>query len=346
MSRLTGDRHVGRPLEHLLQLERGVHAAETAPEDDDASAVRHVAALDARAKDGFHRPVLQRRTPSGIQAVVTRQTVGWREYAIEGVLLAAFMASATVWATVLQHPASPVAALVRDDLVRRLVMGAAMGGTAVALIYSRLGARTGAHMNPAVTLAYWRLGMVDAQTAVGYCAAQVVGAVAGEMLVSRLLNDLPASPAVGFVATVPGPSGPAIAFLAELTISTVLMALVLTSTRITRLAPYTGLLAGAFVALCIVVEAPLSGMSMNPARSLGSNLLAQRLDVFWIYLIAPTLAMQLVAMLFARTADDGRVRWCPRLYHPSWSPCVFGCGDSAAIRETPSRSRSDAQHTL
>src|SRR5262245_15144982 len=88
----------------------------------------------------------------------------WPEYAIEAVCLALFMLSAATFASLLRHPASPLSLTVGSLMpasLQRLPMGIAMGLTAAAIIYSPLGRRSGAHLNPAVTLTFLRLGKVE-----------------------------------------------------------------------------------------------------------------------------------------------------------------------------------------
>ena len=84
----------------------------------------------------------------------------WPEYLIEALGLGLFMLSACLFVTLLEHPNSPVRQTVTDPFVRRIPMGLAMGLTAVGLIYSPWGQRSGAHLNPSVTLTFWRLGKV------------------------------------------------------------------------------------------------------------------------------------------------------------------------------------------
>ncbi len=247
----------------------------------------------------------------------------WREYAIEALLLGAFLVSATCVATLLQHPGSPVSGLLVTPLQRRLPMALAMGLTAAGLIYSGPGRRSGAHMNPAVTLAFARLGRVDPRDAVGYLAGQFAGAITGTLLTAALLRGLPADPAVNYVATVPGPVGPWAAFAAEACISFVMMATVLALASRPSVARYTGLAAAALVAVYIVVEAPLSGMSMNPARSFGPTVLAGTWGSLWIYFTAPVLGMAGAAEAFTRLG--ARAMRCAKLHHTG-VPCPFRCG--------------------
>jgi aquaporin Z len=256
----------------------------------------------------------------------------WPEYAIEAGCLGAFMLSAAAFATLLQHPASPVAGLFGSDVTRRAAMGLAMGGTAVLLIYSRLGQRSGAHMNPAVTLTFLRLGKIAPADAAGYLGGQFVGGAAGILLATRLLRGLPSDPSVNYVATLPGASGASLAFAGEVGISFLMMTAILVVSNTARIARFTGMVAGLLVAAYILIEAPLSGMSMNPARSLGSNLLARAAPTLWIYFLAPTAGMLLAGELFVRSHGLSAVR-CAKLHHTGGVRCIFRCGYMPVPRE-------------
>jgi aquaporin Z len=203
-----------------------------------------------------------------------------------------------------------------------------MGLTAIALIYSPFGTRSGAHINPATTLAFLRLGRVHPVDALAYVGAQFVGGLAGISLATALLHRWIAAPSVNYVATLPGRAGAGVAFVSELAIAALLMTIVLHVSGHQRLARYTGLAVGAVVALFITVEDPLSGMSMNPARSLGPALFAGRSETLWIYFLAPPLGMLLAAELFARHVGV-HLRHCARLHHPHHDSCVFGCRERA-----------------
>jgi len=248
----------------------------------------------------------------------------WPEYATEAVLLGAFMLAAAAFATLLQHPGSPVRRAIADAFARRALMGLAMGATAIAVIYSPLGARSGAHINPATTLTFLRLGRVHVVDAAAYVVAQFIGGLAGIALAARLLAPWIATPAVDYVATLPGPPGAGVAFAAEAGIAFLLMTIVLHVSRAVRFARYTGLAVGVAVALFITFEDPLSGMSLNPARSLGPAILAGRADTLWIYFAAPPLGMLLAAELFACAVGAHRLP-CAKLHHPAHGPCIFEC---------------------
>jgi aquaporin Z len=248
----------------------------------------------------------------------------WPEYLLEACELGLFMISACAFTVLLYHPASPVTQEIESEVIRRILMGVAMGATAVALIYSPLGKRSGAHFNPSVTLTFFRLGKIEAWDAVFYILFQFAGGIAGVLIASLLLGMLVSHEAVNYAATVPGPKGPATAFVAELTITFILMTVVLVVSNTQRLGRWTGLLAGALVAVYISIESPLSGMSMNPARTFGSAIGAHQFMSIWIYFIAPTLGMLLAAETYKRIKGS-RIVACAKLHHYNNARCIFRC---------------------
>ena len=246
---------------------------------------------------------------------------------MEALGLGLFMVSAGGFGTLLEHPGSPVHQAIASALARRALMGLAMGATAIGLVYSPWGRRSGAHINPAFTATMFRLGRVSGRDAVAYALAQFAGGAAGVFLLAALLGEAFLAPPVAAVATLPGPSGIAVAFFAELGISFVLMLMVLTLGRSQRLGKYTGLFVGAALFLYITFEAPLSGMSMNPARTLASALPLGHWRGLWIYFTAPLLGMLLaseahVRQLRLRSKRGG----CAKVVHSF--PCIF-CGGRA-----------------
>jgi len=249
----------------------------------------------------------------------------WPEYAMEALGLGLFMIAAAAFASLLQHPASPVRRAIEDDLMRRALMGLAMGATATTIIYSPLGARSGAHINPATTLAFLRLGRIHPIDAAAYILAQFAGGLVGIAVAAAVLRPWIAAPSVNYVATVPGAWGPMTAFGAEAAIAFLLISIVLTLTARPRWAPRTGLVVGLVVALFITVEDPLSGMSMNPARSFGPALFAAQAATLWIYFLAPPIGMLLAAEAFLRRTR-GRAAGCAKLHHPTHVRCIFCVG--------------------
>lgn len=257
----------------------------------------------------------------------------WPEYLLEGLALGLFMIAAVLFTALLEHPASPARAALLDPLARRALMGLAMGLTAAAIIYSPWGRRSGAHMNPSVTLTFFRLGRVRGWDALFYIAAQFAGGVGGVLAARAVAGMAAAHPAVRYAITVPGPGGALPAFWAELLISFLLM-LVILAVSSSRLARLTGLCAGLLVAAYITLEAPVSGMSMNPARSLASALPSMRWTDLWIYFAAPPLGMLLASQAFI-ALRGARAVACAKLDHDNRYRCIFCARPRAVDRGRP-----------
>lgn len=250
----------------------------------------------------------------------------WPEYLMEAAGLGLFMISACTFGTLLEHSASVLRQAIADPVWRRVVMGIAMGLTAVGIIYSPWGMRSGAHLNPAVTLTFWRLGKLARWDALFYVIAQFAGGVGGVLLAARVLGRALADSPVHYVVTIPGKSGIGVAFAAETVITWLLMSVILSTTNTPRLARYTGLFAGMLVATYIILEAPLSGMSMNPARTFGSALPAWTWTALWIYLTAPLLGMLMAAQVYIWRCGLHHVI-CAKLHHQNTTRCIFThCG--------------------
>jgi aquaporin Z len=256
--------------------------------------------------------------------LLTALRTHWPEYLMEAGLLAAFMVSACVFGALYEFPGSPVHQAIMSSFLRRFLMGISMGLTAIAIIYSPWGKQSGAHINPSVTLTFFRLGKVKGWDALFYIAAQFSGAVLGVFLVAQLLGRQVSDPAVRYVVTTPGSHGTWVALLAEFIIATGMMSAVLYFSNHHRLAGYTGLFAGLLVATYITIEAPFSGMSMNPARSVGSALPPMIWDGLWIYLTAPPLGMLFAAELYLWWKGQRAVKCC-KLHHNNDKRCIF-CG--------------------
>jgi aquaporin Z len=248
----------------------------------------------------------------------------WPEYLCEAFGLALFMVSAALFAALLEHPTSPVRHALPDPVSRRALMGVAMGLTGILNVYSPWGRRSGCHLNPAVTLTFACLGKVAWRDAVPYIVAQFIGGTLGLAAAGAALGQTLAHPSVGWVATTPGPRGAGVAFVAEACISFGLMTLVLCAGNSRRTAPLTGVFVGLLIALYITFEAPLSGMSMNPARTLASAWPAQAWTGLWIYFTAPALGMGAAALTY-RMIPGLRAVACAKLHHDTVTRCIFRC---------------------
>jgi aquaporin Z len=254
----------------------------------------------------------------------------WPEYLAEAFGLGLFMVSACGFGILLFHPSSPVIAALPSLMLRSILMGTAMGLTLVINIYSPWGKRSGAHLNPAVTLTFLRLGKVNPADVVPYIMAQFAGGLLGTGVAVILFRPWIADPSVNYVATVPGTWGLGVAFMAELLISGLLMLMVLTVSSRPALARFTGYFAGLMVAIYIAFEAPISGMSMNPARTVGSAAFAGVWTGWWIYFLAPLLGMLLAAEL-VRNLQSVREQVCAKMHHDLRVRCIF-CGNPGIHR--------------
>jgi aquaporin Z len=263
----------------------------------------------------------------------------WPEYLMEAGELALYMFFTCVVVTFLRHPASAVRHFIAGDESRQLIMGLVMGATATAIVMSPWGQRSGAHFNPAITFTFYRLGKVKLGDALFYASGQFVGGVVGVAAAKLVLRGALSDSTVRYALTLPGMYGTVAAFVAELIISFVLMSAILVTSNREKLARYTPYASGALIALCLSFEAPLSGASMNPARSFGSAFQAIYWHALWIYFIAPTLGMLAAAEVFLR-GRTGVGAICAKLNHANDKPCIFNCG----YRNTQRHAPSAAQH--
>lgn len=181
-------------------------------------------------------------------------------------------------------------------VIGHLGVAITFGLVVMAAIYS-FGDLSGAHINPAVTLGFWLAGRFRAARVLPYMGAQCLGALAASALLAVLF---PAARDLG--ATVPA-AGAAQAFAMEVVLSFILMLVIIRTATGSR---ETGLMAGAAIGATVGLEAlfagPVSGASMNPARSLGPALVGAGVEHLWIYLLAPPAGMAF-AVLAQRLLD-------------------------------------------
>lgn len=248
----------------------------------------------------------------------------WPEYLMESAALGAFMISACTFGVLLDYPTGVLNHVIPNMFLRGMLGGFAMGLTAIAIFFSPWGKRSGAHMNPSVTLSFYSLRKIAGWDTVFYVVAQFAGAIAGVRLANALIGPALAHSSVNYAVTVPGASGVAVAFCAELLISFGMMTAVLHASNSKRWSRFTPILAGALVATYITFEAPLSGMSMNPARTFGSALSAQQWTAIWIYFTAPLAGMFGAAQLFRFRHGLHRV-FCAKIHHHNGERCIFRC---------------------
>jgi aquaporin Z len=248
----------------------------------------------------------------------------WREYLMEGAEIAVLMLSTCICGTLLYSRDSPLKGADLSRTLRSILMGAAVAITTFLIIRSPFGRRTGAHFNPAVTLAFYWLGRVHRWDAMGYILTQFGGGIAGVLAARRVVGIRLAGPPVSYMVTLPGSHGNSAAFLGEFLLAALLMGVVLNASNHRLLVRFSPL----FVALVTVCyygfSSSISGFSVNPARSFSSALFAWVWQGIWIYFLAPCLGMLAAAALYIRRAGRDGVH-CAKVFHDLHSTCPFTC---------------------
>jgi len=234
------------------------------------------------------------------------------------------MISACVFTVVLFDPSSGVPAALPSPALRRLLMGISMGGTAVLIIHSSMGKRSGAHFNPAITLTYYRLGKIARGDAVFYVISQFIGGIFGVGLSALFLARALAGPDVLYAVTVPGTYGTGAAFAAEIFMAALLMAVVLWTSNRPALASRTSYFVGILITFYVFFFAPVSGFSINPARTTASAVFADVWTAAWVYFTAPVLGMLLSAEVYVRSQGRDRIL-CAKLHPDNSYECPFLC---------------------
>jgi aquaporin Z len=213
----------------------------------------------------------------------------WPLYLMEAAELGAFMLSACIFTVLLFHPNSPLR--YSSPLLKRALMGLSMGLTAIGIILSPWGRRSGAHFNPAISLTFYRLGKLGPYDTLFYVLSHFAGAVLGVGVSKLILGAALAVPQVNYAVTVPGIAGPAGAFAAETFMAALLMTTVLVTSSRASWARWTTPAVGTLIAIYILILSPVSGFSINPARTFGSAVFADVWRSVWIYFTAPLLGM-------------------------------------------------------
>ena len=231
----------------------------------------------------------------------------WRAYLSEAAGLAGFVLGAGLLTIFLEHPDFPTMQSSfggeENAIWRRVPLGIVMGAY-IALVIYLSGEKSGAHINPATTWTFFRLGKINFGDSIFYTLAQFAGAIAAALVLKLALGSWFAHEKIGYGATKPMPPHDSTdAFVAEFIISFVLMFVVLIVISSKKLEKYAAPASGVLIALYLIFELPFSGMSLNPARSFAAALAANEWKHLWIYFVAPPLAMLLAAEIYKRIKE-------------------------------------------
>lgn len=225
----------------------------------------------------------------------------WRYYLQEGSGLAIFMISACFFGAMLFSEKSSWHHVIPNELMKNILMGIAMGATAIFIFYSPFTAPSGSQINPAVTLTFLRLDKMCRYDAIFFIIFQIIGGTLAVYIMQLLMGNILTDAPVNSAATVPGKSGIWAAAGIELLIAFITMSMVLFTSSNKKLKKFTRIFAGCLVCTWVIVAAPMSGFGMNPARSFASALLSGVWTAFWIYLIIPLAGMLLAAEFYLFT---------------------------------------------
>jgi aquaporin Z len=246
----------------------------------------------------------------------------WPEYLAEFFGTALMMMIGVGAIVLMWSSTSVMPELIPSEALRRLITGTLFAGGATAVVLSPLGQRSGGHINPAVTFAFWWKDQVTTPDAICYVVAQVLGACLGVLVIALTCGEAAQSVQLGI--TLPGAGYTAgAAFVAEIIITFLLVFLILYCVNNSKLASRTPWLAGSLVAFLVLVEAPVSGTSLNPARSFAPALLTGNFEFNWIYWIAPMLGALAAVLVFAYLFESKRNSGCAKLYHTERYRCIF-----------------------
>lgn len=190
-----------------------------------------------------------------------------------------------------------------------LTIAFAFGLSVVAMAYT-IGSISGCHINPAITLGVWLSGRMSGKEAAGYVAAQIVGAIVGSAIIWAVVN----SGNIALGATATGANGYAAgnlvpALIAETVFTFIFVLVVLGTTDSKKGAgAFAGLAIGLTLVLIHIVCIPLTGTSVNPARSLAPALFAggEALAQLWVFIVAPFAGAVLAAGVWKCLTDKER----------------------------------------
>lgn len=213
----------------------------------------------------------------------------------------------------LESPLSPLNQAIPNPTVRLILIGAGIGALAAVVAIGPLGRRSGAHLNPSVTIAFWARRRMSGADAAGYIAAQIVGACAGAGVFALLLGQW--AETADYARTAPQPGIPIwLVLLIEIGLTFVLVLTVLLMVSSHRIKRWTPLAATIALAVLVPVGGPPTGASMNFARTLGPDLVAGEFTALWVYAVGPLVGGVLAALVH-RSFGAGWDVVTTRIYH-------------------------------
>lgn len=229
------------------------------------------------------------------------------------------MFNGLTWISLNFSPKSLIVEWIPNSTLRLCLTGICFAGGATAVVYSPLGKLSGGHLNPSVTFGFWLMQKISTRDALAYIGMQIVGAFVGTALVVLVWSDFARSINLGATLLGTGVT-PAQGFGIEVGITFMLMLTILAVVNSTR-TRWTGIVSGVLVALLVSTESPLTGTSLNPARSFAPAALGSLWQHQWIYWIAPPLGAALATLLYQQGLIGTGKSYCSKLFHITSIPC-------------------------
>lgn len=199
----------------------------------------------------------------------------------------------------------PMAHWIPSHSARLLVTGLCFAGTGSLVAISPLGRLSGGHINPSVSLAFWLGGKMHAKDFLAYVVAQMLGGILGAAVLAGVWKKHSASVWNGM--TLPGAGYPLwLVFDSEVALTGLMVFLIFFFVSNPRLMRWTPLMNWLVIATMVWLEAPISGTSLNPARSFGPALISGLWTAQWLYLIAPPLGGMMGLLAFRILTREAR----------------------------------------
>lgn len=224
----------------------------------------------------------------------------WRLYCSEVIGTALLVLVGLSIVTFMFGAGTPMAGVIPNETLRRLVTGFLFGTTGALIALSPVGKISGAHINPAVSIGFSLMGKLKPSVAFGYVMAQLIGGLLGAI---PLLAWGAMGRSVAFGATAPGPGYSTLAALLGEVVTTFFMVALLTLfLGFRQIRRFTPALFPPLYAVMVCLEAPISGTSTNPARTFGPAVISGTWQAGWIYWLGPILGMLIAIIACSRLA--------------------------------------------
>lgn len=228
--------------------------------------------------------------------------------------------------------------LMPSSSLRLLLTGVLFAGGATLVVYSPVGRISGAHLNPAVSFAFYLDGKIRIMELALFSLMQTAGSIAAAALALVLWSDHARQVKDGM--TLPGAGYPVwLVFVTEVCITFLLVVTIFYFLHRRELTKYTGVAIGTLVALLVFLTAPISGTSLNPARSLGPALVLGDYSDLWLYVAAPLLGSMLASLAHKMPRLQHRPLCAKLNHHERDVNCAYEC--TFVIRPRPTGRQSE-----